>query len=251
VLTDDEVRRIWRVLERIPSTEEKQAPGRSRAKGTKDDPLCPISEAHAAILKLRLLTAQRGGEVAQMRWSDLDLQSSWWTIPAAHVKNKRAHRVPLTDRVKAIIEAQPRQGDAVFSSAGSARDRAKKAPTAIARTLDLKDFRGHDLRRTASTRMGEARIPRQHIAYVLNHADGTPRATQVYDRYEHDNEKRIALEAWERALIDRLFEHRAQRRGRRINRPRFARYNRPWTRSRRRCATWMISHANRSPCRVA
>ena len=200
VLTDDEIRRIWRVLEHLPSTEEKQAPGRPRAKGAKDDPLCPISEAHAAILKLRLLTAQRGGEVAQMRWSDLDLQSGWWTIPAAHVKNKRAHRVPLTDRVKVIIEAQPREGDAVFSAAGSARDRAKKAPTAIAHVLDLKDFRGHDLRRTASTRMGEAGIPRQHIAYVLNHADGTPRATQVYDRYEHDSEKRIALETWERTL---------------------------------------------------
>ena len=32
VLTDDEIRRLWRLLERLPSTEEKQAPGRARAR---------------------------------------------------------------------------------------------------------------------------------------------------------------------------------------------------------------------------
>jgi integrase len=205
VLTDEEIRRVWRLLEHFPTTEEKQAPGRPRAKGDKDDPICPVSEAHATILKLRLLTAQRGGEVARMRWQDVDLDTGWWTIPALHTKNKQAHRVPLTPRslelLKALTPDDPKtRGESVFSSSDSARDRAKKAPSVIARTLNLKDFRGHDLRRTAATRMGEAGIPRQHIAYVLNHADGTPRATQVYDRYEHDTEKRIALEKWERAL---------------------------------------------------
>jgi len=35
---------------------------------------------------------------------------------------------------------------------------------------------------------------------VLNHVDGTPRATRVYDRYEHDAERRSALETWGRLL---------------------------------------------------
>jgi len=47
-----------------------------------------------AFYKLRLLTAQRGGEVTGMRWQDVDLDAGWWTIPAASVKNKLAHRVP-------------------------------------------------------------------------------------------------------------------------------------------------------------
>jgi integrase len=202
VLTDDEIRALWRLLSRLPTTGERQAPGRARARGPKDDPICPVSPAHAAILKLRLLTAQRGGEVARMRWSDLDLESGWWTIPGIHTKNRRAHRVPLTAKAVEIVRAQVRDdvSVSVFSDGDSARHRAKKAPSIVGRALDLENFRGHDLRRTAATRMGEAGVPRQHIAYVLNHVDGTPRATRVYDRYEHDAEKRMALETWGRLL---------------------------------------------------
>ncbi len=87
----------------------------------------------------------------------------------------------------------------------SVRDRAKKAPAAIARVLDI-DFRGHDLRRTAATRMAAAGVPRDHIAKVLNHVEGGARATRVYDRYSYDAEKRMALEVWSAALTRVLAE---------------------------------------------
>jgi hypothetical protein len=48
--------------------------------------------------------------------------------------------------------------------------------------------------------MAEAGVPREHIAFVLNHVDGGSRATKIYDRYIRDNEKRAALEAWGRRL---------------------------------------------------
>ena len=47
------------------------------------------------------------------------------------------------------------------------------AGAALSRVLGF-EFRGHDLRRTAATR--------------------------VYDRYSHDPEKRVALETWEKEL---------------------------------------------------
>ena len=50
----------------------------------------------AAVFKLRLITAQRGGEVADVRWQDVDLDAGWWTIPAERAKNGLPHRVPLT-----------------------------------------------------------------------------------------------------------------------------------------------------------
>jgi hypothetical protein len=49
--------------------------------------------------------------------------------------------------------------------------------------------------------MAAAGIPRDHIAKVLNHVEGGARATRVYDRHSYDAEKRMALEAWDRALI--------------------------------------------------
>src|SRR5688500_15647021 len=50
----------------------------------------------AAVCRLRLLTAQRGGEVLGGAWSEIDLTSRWWTIPAARSKNGLAHRIPLS-----------------------------------------------------------------------------------------------------------------------------------------------------------
>lgn len=164
----------------------------------------------AALLKMRLLTAQRGGEVANMRWRDVDLETGWWTIPGTDTKNGEQHRVPLVAEAVAIIQAQTKDDDSgefVFVGIGaSVRDRAKKAPAAIARVLDI-DFRGHDLRRTAATRMAAAGVPREHIARVLNHVDGGARATRVYDRYGYDQEKRAALEAWARSLA-RILENK-------------------------------------------
>lgn len=203
VLTEEELRRLWRVPSNLPSTTDKPAPGRARAKGTKDDPLCPISARLAALLKVRLLTAQRGGEVTRMRWVDLDLESGWWTIPASDTKNGEPHRVPLADDVVALIRAQQKNDDdreyVFLGQSASLRDRAKKAPSAIARVLGI-EFRGHDLRRTAATRIAEAGIPRDHIAKVLNHVEGGPRATRVYDRHTYDREKRLALDTWTRTL---------------------------------------------------
>ena len=169
---------------------------------------CPVSPALAALLKVRLLTGQRGGELVRMKWADVDLDGGWWTIPAADTKNGEPHRVPLVERAKSLIRAQQAVAEKaddeeqkfVFVGRGaSLRDRAKKAPAAIAKSLGI-DFRGHDLRRTAATRMAAAGVPREHIAKVLNHVEGGARATRVYDRHSYDAEKRMALEAWDRTL---------------------------------------------------
>jgi integrase len=70
VLTDDELRRVWRLLSHFPTTVERPAPGRKASTGSREDPICPVGSALAAALKVRLLSAQRGGEVVRMKWSD-------------------------------------------------------------------------------------------------------------------------------------------------------------------------------------
>ena len=203
VLSDDELRRLWRLLSRFPTTAERPAPGRKGAKGSDDDPIFPFSPTIAALLKVRILTAQRGGEVGRMRWQDVDLDAGWWTIPGIHTKNGEAHRVFLVKEAVALIKSQEQDDQAVYVFAGageSVLDRAKKVPAAVARLLKF-EFRGHDLRRTAATRMARARVPREHISRVLNHVEGGPRATRVYDRHSYDREKQVALQTWARALF--------------------------------------------------
>ena len=43
----------------------------------------------AALFRLRLLTAQRGGEIHGATWQEIDLDRGWWTIPKERRKGWR------------------------------------------------------------------------------------------------------------------------------------------------------------------
>jgi integrase len=51
-------------------------------------------------------------------WSEIDLAAKVWTIPAERMKARLQHRVPLSDRAVAILNALPRHGDRVFKLSG-------------------------------------------------------------------------------------------------------------------------------------
>ncbi len=172
VLTADEIRVLWASL---------------------DGEVPPI----AAAFRLRLITAQRGGEVHNMRWADVDLESAWWTIPGEHAKNGLPHRVPLTDPACEILSGlrTAKTSDTVYVL-GEARRKRQRAEAQS--RVGLADFRGHDLRRTAASMMAGAGVNRIVIGKILNHAE--PGVTAVYDRHSYDAEKRAALETWARTL---------------------------------------------------
>ncbi len=162
----------------------------------------------AAYYKLRLLTAQRGGEVASMRWQDVDLDAGWWTIPAGTSKNKLAHRVPLNQSALALVEAlkvaRDERAEDEAEPAEQTRERAlyvlagargKRQQAEAAATFETADFRGHDLRRTAASYMASGGVPRLTISKLLNHVERG--VTAVYDRHSYDTEKRAALDWWD------------------------------------------------------
>jgi integrase len=51
-----------------------------------------------------VLTATRSGETRKATWSEFDLDKAIWTIPAARMKAKKPHRVPLPPRCMVILE---------------------------------------------------------------------------------------------------------------------------------------------------
>jgi integrase len=155
-----------------------------------------------AIIKLQLLTAQRGGEVLSMEWPDVDLSSGWWTIPGERSKNGLPHRVPLSPPALALLKDLRERSDSshwVFPSArvDSHIRSVQKAVERIRRRAGI-EFRGHDLRRTAASFMTSMGISRLVVARILNHAESG--ITAVYDRYSYDSEKRQALDAWAQRL---------------------------------------------------
>jgi integrase len=203
VLTYEELRELWAALDCLATEVDDETDELAQKLRSSKARVTP---ATAQAFQVQLLTAQRPGETQKMRWADVDLDSGWWTIPAPVAKNGLAHRVPLTKPVIAILERRRELAGegakVVFENrrgAGSIAHRAKKAASILRRGLSF-EFRAHDLRRTASTGMAEAGVHRDHIAKVLNHVEGGPAATRIYDRYAYDKEKRDALERWARRL---------------------------------------------------
>ena len=58
-----------------------------------------------------VLTATRSGEVRLATWDEIDTAGAVWTVPAARMKAKREHRVPLCGRPLAILDAARTLGD--------------------------------------------------------------------------------------------------------------------------------------------
>ena len=156
----------------------------------------------AHFTQLLILTGQRHGEVAGMRWSELDLEKGIWTLPAKRAKNATSHIVPLAPLAITILKSVPRflDSDLVFTTTGtspiSGFGRLKERLD-IAVGLDAEDWRFHDLRRTMATNMAMMRIQPQIIEAVLNHKTGiVSGVAATYNRHAYLDEKREALEMW-------------------------------------------------------
>ena len=63
------------------------------------------SESIKLALEFLILTAARTGEILGAKWSEIDLEAATWTVPDERMKAGRSHRVPLSDRAIAILEA--------------------------------------------------------------------------------------------------------------------------------------------------
>jgi integrase len=160
------------------------------------------------IAKLLLLTGARRDEIAEARWSELDLAAKTLTIAKERSKNGIAHEIPLSDAALRIFEGLPRIGDGkdgpVFTTTGktpvSGWSRAKEQlDRAIG--VSIPPWVLHDLRRTAASGMAGIGIAPHVVEAALNHKSGTIKGiAAVYNRYNYASEKRAALDAWARRL---------------------------------------------------
>jgi integrase len=165
---------------------------------------------NGAFVRLLILLAQRRGEVAGMRWRDVDLDRAIWTLPAEQTKAGRVHDVPLSSAALEIIKALPRfEGPHVFTSGDGAKpinsfskckvalDKAIAKIRKDAREDPIADYTMHDFRRTASTHMAKAGVAPHVLSALLNHSPGSQQGvTAIYNRFRYLEERREALENW-------------------------------------------------------
>jgi integrase len=206
-LSPAEIRRLWEALSRAP-VKRRTTEGLPRGERAVCNTDIPMTRSVALALKLSLTTAQRIGEVACISMKELDLggDAPVWTLPGERSKNGQPSRIPLSPLALLLIrEAQQVAGENsswLFPSPTGDGPIDGHAPTkAVARArsaIGIENFRAHDLRRTAATRMAEMGISPHTISLVLNHvsARSSTITAKVYVQYNYDREKRDALCAW-------------------------------------------------------
>jgi integrase len=159
------------------------------------------------IVKLLMLTGQRLNDIAQLSWpepkkpGEVDLDKALITIPAARMKSKRAHEIPLAPMALSILKAIPHQrGKYVFSSTNGHRPFRgfSKAKDTIDKLSGVTGRVFHDLRRTFRTRIAPFAVSETVKELCIAHAIGGLHA--VYDQHRYRLEKLDVFKRWEREL---------------------------------------------------
>jgi integrase len=168
------------------------------------------SQTAANVVRLLLLTGARRSEVLKAEWAQFDLEAGVWTKPAATTKQKKLHRVPLSDGatalLKSILDAAPRDDDDKLKSpflfpgtrSGQPLSEIRDEWEAIALAAGLFDVvpgknakgepievkrvncRLHDLRHTYASILASAGLSLPIIGQLLGHSQPATTA-----RYSH------------------------------------------------------------------
>jgi integrase len=152
----------------------------------------------ALALEFCILTAARSGEVLGARWSEVDLNTKVWTLPAERMKAGRVHRVPLSERAIAILRqlAEIRTGDFVFLGQRKNRPLSGRAMNATLQRMTADTVTVHGFRSSFRDWCGnETNFPRDLIETALAHIVGD-KAEQAYRRSDALEKRRELMQAW-------------------------------------------------------
>ena len=150
----------------------------------------------AKALQFVIMSACRAGEAIGATWDEIDVDRAVWTIPAARMKSRREHTVPLSKPVIALLRELPREAGNPFVFVGMRR--AGLSDTALGhalkRGMKRSDVTIHGFRSTFSDWSHERTSHASHtIEISLAHSVGN--ATEQAYRRGGMFEKRAQLMA--------------------------------------------------------
>lgn len=152
-------------------------------------------------LKLAPLLFVRPGELRQAEWSEFDLDSEQWRIPANKMKMREEHIVPLPAQAVAILrELHPLTGRGIYVFPG---ERSRSRPmsdgtvnAALRRMgFDKDTMTGHGFRAMASTRLNEMGWAPDVIERQLAHAERN-KVRAAYNRAQYLAERKKMIQTW-------------------------------------------------------
>jgi integrase len=155
-ISDKELKRILQALE----YEEKK-------------PIRTMRQQIAVAMLLAIETAMRQGEIWALQWENVKLSDRFVTLP--DTKNGSKRNVPLSRRaVDLLKKMQPAKQGAVFNCSQASAGTIFRRAVELA---EIKDFRFHDLRHEALTRLAR-KLDVLDLARMVGHRD--PRSLMIY-----------------------------------------------------------------------
>jgi integrase len=151
----------------------------------------------------------RPGELRHAEWSDIDLDGALWSIPAAKMKMRRPHHVPLSrqsiELLRSLHEITGPTGYVFPSIRSRTRPMSENTINAGLRRLGFSgdEMTAHGFRAMASTLLNESgKWSPDAIERALAHGD-TDKVRAAYHRGAHWKE-RVEMAQWWSDYLDQL-----------------------------------------------
>lgn len=176
-----------------------------------------LADPFRRFVKMLIATGQRRREVAGMTWQEIDQREKLWTLPAARMKAREVHEVPLSGLAMTLLRpaesetsatcvfSTGRRGDRPISGFNKLKVQLDRHILASRQDADdaaepMPDWRlQQDVRRTVRSGLSRLGIAPHIAERIIAHRPGGIEA--VYDVHQYRDEKRRALEAWGQHLL--------------------------------------------------
>lgn len=160
-------------------------------------------------LRLLILTLARTSEVRESKWAEFDREEGVWRVPGERMKNRREHRVPLSQQALATLEELHKvSGHSQWLMPGRLEDKPASQNTMIFAVYRMgfhKRTTVHGFRALASTILNEAITEVDGKKHRMWSVDAVERALAhteqnkvkgAYDRGDRFEERTRMMQWW-------------------------------------------------------
>jgi integrase len=124
-------------------------------------------------------TGMRKGEIVNLKWEQVNLQKGLITLRGDETKTGRGRVVPISQRLKSLLQGLTRNGGHVFLNRGRQIKNINAAFSTAATASRLKGLWFHDLRHCFVTRMRRSGVADRVIMEITGH-----RTFECFRRYD-------------------------------------------------------------------